>query len=191
MKLHGSLFSPYVRHCRVALAETGLDHDFVETDYDQSAKLSPTARVPFLEDGELRLNDSASILRHIRERAGQPFMPDIEDYELFLLANTGLDSTVNLFLLERDGLTPERVPYLARQAARVRTVLSELDRVCGRRVADFKPPFTDGLIRTACYLNWATFRERLDHSGFGHLVQLVDALGQWPAFAEFDPRRFA
>lgn len=191
MKLYGSLFSPYVRHCRVALAETGLDHDFVETDYDQSAKLSPTARVPFLEDGDLRLNDSASILRHIREKAGQPFLPDIQDYELFLLANTGLDSTVNLFLLERDGLTPDQVPYLARQAARVRTVLQELDRVCARHAADFEPPFTDGLIRTACYLSWATFRKRLDYSRFRNLEQLVEALKAWPVFEQFDPRCFA
>jgi len=102
----------------VALAETGSEYEFIETDYNQSAWLSPTARVPFLQDASLRLNDSASILHHIRERAGQPFLPDIVDHELFLLANTGLDSTVNLFLLERDGLRPDAVPYLSRQADR-------------------------------------------------------------------------
>jgi glutathione S-transferase len=190
MKLYGSLFSPYVRHCRVALAETGIDYDFIETDYAQSAQLSPTARVPFMEDGALRLNDSASILRHIRNRAHHHFMPDMLDYELFLLATTGMDTTINLFLLERDGLTPDEVPYLARQADRVQSVLKEMDRVCSQRHADFYPPFSDGLIRVGCYLTWATFRERLDYAGHEHLEKLVDALNDWPPFAEFDPRIF-
>lgn len=189
MKLYGSLFSPYVRHCRVALAETGIDHDFIETDYAQSAQLSPTARVPFMEDGALRLNDSASILRHIRNRAGHHFMPDILDYELFLLATTGLDAAINLFLLERDGLIPDQVPYLSRQARRIQSVLQEMNKHCARRHADLYPPFSDGLIRVGCYLTWATFRERLDYSCFEHLEKLVAALSDWPPFAEFDPRK--
>ena len=63
MELFGSFTSPYVRHCRVVLAHTGLDCEFVETDYDQSAARSPTRRVPFLRDGDRMLTDSASILR--------------------------------------------------------------------------------------------------------------------------------
>lgn len=190
MKLYGSLFSPYVRHCRVALAETGIPYDFIETDYAQSAQLSPTARVPFLEDGALRLRDSASILRHIRNRAGHHFVPDINDFELFCLATTGMDTTINLFLLEKDGLTPEKVPYLSRQAHRVRSVLEEMDRMCGQRHSEFYPSFSDGLIRVGCYLTWATFRERLDYSGHDHLEKLVTALNDWPPFADFDPRKF-
>ncbi len=190
MKLYGSLFSPYVRHCRVALAETGLDYAFIETDYAQSAEQSPTARVPFLEDGALRLNDSASILRHVRNRAGHHFLPDLLDYELFLLATTGLDTTINLFLLEKDGLTPDQVPYLARQSARVESVIREMDRVCAGRHADFYPPFSDGLIRVGCYLTWARFRERLDYAGRKHLEKLVAALNDWPPFADVDPRKF-
>lgn len=61
------------------LAATGSSYEFIETDYAQSAKLSPTARAPFMEDGALRLNDSASILRHIRSRSGHRFMADIND----------------------------------------------------------------------------------------------------------------
>ncbi len=189
MKLYGSYFSPYVRHCRVALAETGLAYEFVETDYAQSARLSPAARVPFIEDGALRLTDSASILRHIRNRAGHHFMPDIQDYDLFLLANTGLDTTINLFLLEKDGLTPADVPYLARQEARVQSVLEELDARCAARHADFYPAFSDGLIRVACFLSWGGFRDRLSYAGFAHLEKLMRALDAWPLFAESDPRR--
>ncbi len=190
MKLYGSLFSPYVRHCRVALAETGIPYDFIETDYAQSAQLSPTARVPFLQDGALRLNDSTSILRHIRNRAGHHFMPDMKDFELFLLATTGLDTTINLFLLEKDGLGPDQVPYLARQAARVESVLAEMDRQCASRHGDFYPSFSDGLIRVGCFLTWASFRERLNYTGLVHLEKLVAALNDWPPFADFDPRKF-
>ena len=91
MKLFGSYTSPYVRHCRIVLARNGQDCRFVETDYEQSAELSPARRVPFLYDDKLMLTDSASILRYLREKAGQPFFPDIRDYDLFLLVNTAMD----------------------------------------------------------------------------------------------------
>ena len=34
MKLFGSYTSPYVRHCRIVLAQNGQDCEFVETDYE-------------------------------------------------------------------------------------------------------------------------------------------------------------
>lgn len=191
MKLYGSDFSPYVRHCRVALAECATPYEFIRVDYAQSAEQSPTARVPFLEDGALKLTDSASIIRHIRNRAGQDFMPDIEDYELFLLANTGMDTSINLFLLEKDGLGPENVPYLARQAARVESVLNELDARCEKLVDQIQPPFNDGLLRVACYLSWALFRKRLSIDAHPQLRQLLQRMNEWPLFAETDPRRMA
>lgn len=191
MKLYGSDFSPYVRHCRVALAECEIPYEFIRVDHAQSARQSPTARVPFLEDGELRLNDSASILRHIRNQAGQAFMPDIEDYELFLLTNTGMDTSINLFLLEKDGLGPENVPYLDRQAARVKSVLEELDTRCGKLHDPIQAPFTDGLLRVGCYLRWALFRERFNIDPYPRLQRLLQVMEEWPLFAETDPRRVA
>ncbi|MEM7053116.1 MAG: glutathione S-transferase [Pseudomonadota bacterium] len=191
MKLYGNDFSPYVRHCRIALAECEIPYEFIKVDHAQSARQSPTARMPFLEDGELRLNDSASILRHIRNQVGQPFMPDIEDYELFLLTNTGMDTSINLFLLEKDGLGPENVPYLARQAARVESVLTELDTRCGMLQDPIQPPFTDGLLRVGCYLRWALFRERLSIDAHAHLQRLLQVMEEWPLLAETDPRRVA
>jgi glutathione S-transferase len=73
MKLYGSYTSPFVRHCRIALIETGLAFDFIETDQTGSAAKSPTKRVPFLEDGNIFLTDSSSILKHIREKTGHTF----------------------------------------------------------------------------------------------------------------------
>ncbi|AKS41398.1 glutathione S-transferase family protein [Wenzhouxiangella marina] len=187
MRLYGSTTSPYVRHCRIVLAQTELEHEFVETDYTESALRSPTARVPFLDDGELRLHDSASILRHLRERAGQVFMPDIQDYETFLLANTGLDASVNLFLLEKEGLTPAKVPYLARQAARVESVLAELDARCAQGLDTLEAPFSDGQLRVGCYLSWAAFRERFAIDGKRNLEALMVKLDADPVFAGTHP----
>lgn len=50
MRLFGSYTSPFVRHIRTALADTGMEYEFVETDCSNSAALSPAQRVPFLHD---------------------------------------------------------------------------------------------------------------------------------------------
>lgn len=186
MKLHGSYTSPYVRHCRIALAETGLDFEFVETDYAQSARLSPTRRVPFLHDGDLMLTDSTSILKYIRESGGQPFFPDVRDYDLFALANTALDSSVNLFLLEKDGVTPEHSNYLQRQADRVADALAALESRVGDRPGN-ADSFTDGELRLGCFLSWGEFRQRLtpdDHPG---LARFLNGLNDYRPFAATHP----
>ena len=175
MKLFGSYTSPYVRHCRIVLAQNGQDCEFVETDYEQSAELSPARRVPFLYDDKLMLTDSASILRYLREKAGQTFFPDIRDYDLFLLVNTAMDSTVNLFLLERDGITPADCGYLVRQRGRVEDTLAYLDRHLDNQDAPLDHA-SDGMLRLGCFLSWALFRKRI-------------SLDDHPALAEFQ-RRF-
>ena len=157
MKLYGSYTSPYVRQCRIVLAQTGMECELVETDHAQSAEQSPTCRVPFLRDVDAMLTDSASILRHLREQAGQRFFPAIEDFDFFLLVNTAMDSAVNLFLLERDGVTPASSAYLARQQRRVVQVLDELER----RIDGVTDQSGDGMIRLGCFLSWALFRQRI------------------------------
>lgn len=47
MELYGSYTSPFVRHCRIALLQTQQDCQFIETDAQQSATLSPTKKVPY------------------------------------------------------------------------------------------------------------------------------------------------
>lgn len=74
MELYGSYTSPYVRHCRLAMLEAGLDFKFVETDALASARKSPTQKVPFLKDGDITLNDSCSIVKYVRERSGKRFL---------------------------------------------------------------------------------------------------------------------
>jgi glutathione S-transferase len=187
MRLYGSFTSPFVRHCRAVLAQTEQACEFVETDYVQSAKASATQRVPFLDDGDLRLSDSASILRHLRERAGQAFFADLADYEFFLLTNTALDTAVNLFLLERDGVTAEQSPYLARQADRIQATLQELSSRLAIHPEAEQPMRSDGLIRLGCFLDWALFRKRLSLDAHPELMRFLERMRADQVFAATAP----
>ncbi len=189
MKLFGSRTSPYVRHCRVALVKQDMAFEFVETDYAASARQSPTRRVPFLEhEGSggvaVRLTDSTSILRWVRERDGRTFLADPAAFDRYLMVNTAMDATVNLFLLERDGLRPDEVPYLARQRDRVDSSLAELDR----QFTDAPHADDDGL-RLACFLSWAAFRNRIQTGSYPALERVVEAWDADPTFAGTHPSR--
>lgn len=165
MKLYGSYTSPFVRHCRVALLETGFSFEFVETDMIGSAKKSPTKRVPFLEDEDHFYTDSCSIIKYLREKAGTTFCASAKELDEFCLANTALDATVNLFFLERDGIKVTDVAYLQRQAERIASTISELNAM--QLPTSF--PYNDAQLRLACFIGWAKFRKRFDFTDFPNL----------------------
>ena len=183
MKLFGSYTSPYVRHCRIVLAQVQKDFQFIPTDHAQSGQQVPTKRVPFLQDGEMMLYDSASIIRYLREQAQQPFCEPIDDFDLFCMVNTALDATVNVFLLERDGITGEHSHYIVRQHERIVTILNELNQ----RQWPLEGPYTDGQLRLACFLSWAQFRERIHVADYAQLQQFLRALNSQPWFANTHP----
>jgi glutathione S-transferase len=170
MELYGSYTSPFVRHCRIALLQTKLKCKFVETDATQSATLSPTKKVPLLIDSELTLTDSTSILTHIYELVGEYFLTDVEDLELYHMSNTLLDTCVNLFMLAKfDGITPDKSVYLTRQQQRVDSGLVAInDKTFSQAL-----PLTDGEVRLACFLSWATFRNILSLDKYEHLQALL------------------
>ena len=55
--------------------------------------------MPFLIDGDVKLTDSAVIVRYVREQSSQPSIENIIDHELFALSSSVLDTAVNLFLM--------------------------------------------------------------------------------------------
>lgn len=179
MKLYGSYTSPFVRHCRIALLETQLKCDFIETDTLASAQLSPTQRVPFLQDEDVFLTDSCSIIKYLREKSGQTFCTNVKELDNFCLVSTAMDATVNLFFIARDGVDTTQIPYLQRQAARIQSTLAELNQL------EFSPLalpqdrlFNDAQLRLACFMGWAKFRQQLDFSEFENLEKLYqNALG--------------
>lgn len=183
MILYGSLTSPFVRHCRIALMQSGLAWSFEATDYATSAKLSPTKRVPLLADGEQHFTDSSSIIHHVRSRSGQDFLPTANDTERYALVNTVLDTAINLFLLEKDGLTATDAPYLQRQTERIQTSLAALAEQSWAHQA----PFDDASIRLGCLLDWAAYRGRFSIEPWPELQAFMANIQSWDVFTETAP----
>lgn len=183
MKLYGSYTSPFVRHCRIVLALNQQDYEFVPTDRAGSTAGSPTARVPFFEDGSVKLYDSASIIRYLREQYGESFCPTVTDYEEFCLVNTLVDTTVNVYLLQIDGLGPQQSAYLARQQTRIETLLAQFEQ----HELETNTPYSDAALRLGCYLSWAVFRGLLDITAYPNLQAFLAQLDGQPWFANTHP----
>lgn len=191
MELYGSFTSPYVRHIRIALLESGLSCTFIEADAAGSAILSPTQKVPFLkysENGqEKHLSDSSAILKYIRERSGKTFFNDEKNtlaaFNDFCTANTLLDAAINLFYMEKDGVTPQSSVYMARQQSRLQTGLAELNKLMFSTAA----PFSEAELRIACFIDWALYRKRLSIDGLPALQKLLADLQGYQHFADTAP----
>lgn len=183
MKLYGSYTSPFVRHCRIALTESGLSYEFIETDNNASAQQSPTKKVPFLQDGAITLTDSSVIIRYIREKSAQDYLTDILEHDGFCLVNTSMDACVNLFLLQRDAITTKQSAYLQRQQARITSTLSELEQMSLPNSA----PYGDMALRLACYLAWGVYRERFSLAPYPNLAAFLQTINNYPAFAKTAP----
>lgn len=183
MKLYGSYTSPFVRHCRIALLETKLACEFIETDQAGSAAQSPTQRVPFLEDGEVFLTDSSSILKYIREQAGTDFLRSASELDTYAMINTALDATVNLFFLQRDGVDLQAYEYTRRQAARIESSLAELNALA----LPMQAPYGDVNLRLACYLFWGLFRKRIDINTHKNLQDFLAGINQYQPFTDTAP----
>ncbi|MEX1057891.1 MAG: glutathione S-transferase family protein [Natronospirillum sp.] len=182
MKLYGSYTSPYVRHCRLALLETGAAYEFVEANYSDSARLSPASRVPFLRSETVELNDSASILKYVREQGGQDFLSDVQAYDLFCLVNTAQDASINLFLLEKEGVTPANTPYMERQASRVASTLIALNDKAAAGL-----DWHDGSIRLACFVEWTQYRKRIDFTPYPALLDWLEKARTHDSFVQTAP----
>ena len=179
IQLYGSLTSPYVRHCRIALRQEGLPFDLVPTDYSASAEGSPTKRVPFLRDGDLFLTDSSAILHRIRDRADKRFLVTSPEANLYFLATSTLDTAINLFLLELDGLRDS--PYLVRQKARIASCFEAL----AAETKSWQGDLNEGILRLGCLLSWVRYRQR--HSVTGVLQELETELEGTPHFQATAP----
>ena len=100
------------------------------------------------------------------------------------MADTLTDAGINQFMMEKEGATGDRFPYLARQQYRVLKGLGELNR----RLDPGDGIGRDGALRTACLIGWGLFRNRFSLDGLDNLRGLMEAAGQDPAFVETAPR---
>lgn len=183
MKLYGSYTSPFVRHCRIVLLESGLPCEFIVTDGVASAAKSPTKKVPFLEDGDLRLTDSCSIIKYLREKNRQAFCFTAIEYDRFCMVNTLLDASVNLFMLEKDGVVPQQSAYLQRHEARIRSGLAELDAMRWPHAGHYN----DAELRLLCYLDWVLFRKRFTFDEFTNLTAFLTGARTYQPFVQTIP----
>ena len=170
MKLYGSQTSPFVRHCRIALNQGGHEYEFIEIDAAAAGEKSPTKKVPMLEADGMRLTDSSSILKYVREKSGGSFMPDLRDFELFCMTNTVMDSAINAFLLGKNGVTADTAGYIGRQNQRVESGLDELNTLVGNQEISM----SDGITRLACLLDWGLFRNRFSIDSRDNLKSVLD-----------------
>ena len=195
MKLYGVRSSPYVRHARIALAQSGLDWQFEQVTLD-TINISPTLRVPFLIDDQVTLSDSSVIVRYVREQAGQPYLATIMDHELFALSTSVLDTAVNLYLLNFGdtadlaevsvgtsaiGYHPKT--YVERQYQRV---MSGVERLDGCELHT-DHTYTDGEIRLGCLLDWAVYGETIRLERYKNLGRFLSHIRAWAPFSETSP----
>jgi glutathione S-transferase len=163
--------------------ETDSTCEFIETDQAHSAIQSPTKRVPFLEDGNVFLTDSIAILKYLREKAGQSYLTSVDELNQFCMVNTALDTTANLFFLERDGVNLQAYEYTRRQAARIESSLAELNHLSLPASA----PYSDVHLRLACYLAWALFRKRINIDVHENLQKFLAGINQYSPFTDTAP----
>lgn len=183
MKLYGSYTSPFVRHCRILLHESNLAWEFVETDGSASATQTPTKKVPFFKDGDLALTDSSSIVKYLREKNGQPFCLTALEYDHFCMVNTMLEASINLFMLAKDGITPDQSKYLQRHTARIQTTLAELNQRTWREDG----PYNDVELRLLCYLDWVLLRKLFTFDEYENLTHLLISARHYLPFVKTAP----
>ncbi|WP_339842642.1 glutathione S-transferase family protein [uncultured Halopseudomonas sp.] len=74
LTLYGAILSPYVRKIRMQLAEQGIAHEHVVVaPFRQPAwyfDISPMGRIPAIQDGDLKLADSAVIAQYLQDAYG-------------------------------------------------------------------------------------------------------------------------
>ena len=110
-------------------------------------------------------------------------MENVTEMEQYQLANTTLDSAINLFLLEKEGQTPDNNGYLERQSNRVTTSLAALNSM---KFA-MGQPFNTPTIRVACLLDWGLYRQRFSLDGLDNLQFILQQLRDWQIFADTAP----
>lgn len=76
LTLYGAILSPFVRKIRIQLAEQAIAHEHViVAPFNQPAwyfDISPLGRIPAIQDGELKLADSAVIGQYLQDTYGGP-----------------------------------------------------------------------------------------------------------------------
>lgn len=168
MKLVGSKTSPYVRKCRVILAERALPFEFVEESAWNAGttvpRYNPLNKVPALvmDDGE-SIYDSRVICEYLDAISGGGLLPSdpaqrarVRRYEA--LGDGLADAGITAFLERKRESALQDPAWIARQLDKVRAAIATIESGLGS--AQFfggeRPNMAD--IACACALFWSEFR---------------------------------
>jgi glutathione S-transferase len=196
IRLYGTITSPYVRRVRIVAAELGFDCELLETASDQGqARLrerTPIWKVPAAEiDGKLVFDShviTELLLSRARSAALAPLsLDDLPARNVISVADGALDSMINAFYLAKEGITPDKAPYLKKQHARAESALSWLSaQAQGSWMTDKKQV---GLpeIAVGTALAWLRFRDVYPIVRHPALLAVLEALEQRPSFANTQP----
>jgi len=134
MKLYGSLTSPYVRRIRFLLLELGVSFDLIDTMTEEGQKelrtKNPLWKVPYFEVDDLKIWDSHTITDYLCEKNKFSQFRDynaetrIQELNLVNAIDGALDAGINLFYLNKDGVSPNQSAYLKKQNDRIASVIS-------------------------------------------------------------------
>lgn len=188
MRLFGTLTSPYVRRVRIVALELGIDHDLVDTNTPQGQaelrSLNPLWKVPVAQVDDRTILDSAVIDEYLMRHHGPgPLAPsDPEDMaarSVTTVIDGVLDSLINAFYLARDGVVPERAPYLAKHHERAAASMAWLEQ----RVVDgvwMTERRAFGLVEVGLCtaLEWMRFRQTYPVERHPGLLRCVEHHGQ-------------
>ena len=164
MKLYGTTTSPFVRRVRVAAAEVGRTFNLINTAHDDGMAAlkgcSPIWKVPVADlDGRV-LYDSRVIIDWLTTFHGwgtmKPPADRFHDANLINAIDSALESGVQVFYLQREGIDVDKLAFAQRQRARIASIFEWLAGQLGRQ------GFGDGLglpeLSLLCTLDWMEFR---------------------------------
>ena len=168
MKLVGSKTSPYVRKCRVILAERALPFEFIEesawTAETTVPRYNPLNKVPALvmDDGE-SIYDSRVICEYLDAISGGGLLPsdpaERAKVRRFEALGDGLaDAGITAFLERKREAARQDPTWIARQLDKVNSAVGTIEAGLGSRefFGGKAPNMAD--IACACAVFWSEFR---------------------------------
>lgn len=196
MKLYGSYTSPYVRRVRVLAQEIGVPFEIVDTTTEDGAAAlrarSPINKVPAAEiDGHV-IWDSSAIAAHLLATRGhgplRQVVDPIRESNLKNAIDGALDAAINVFYLEREGVSAKEVPYLRKQNDRVKASLEHVAHALrrGGYLTD-DPRVGYGEIALVTTLEWFVFRKRYPVETIPELAEAMRVHADRPSFVATRP----
>lgn len=167
MQLYGTVTSPFVRRVRVVAHELGVEVRMIDTatpaGQDALRAVSPVGKVPVAQfDGATVFDSHAIVAEMVAQRGSGPLRiggrTDPAESNFVVAVDAALEAAIRLFYFQRDGVAIEGLPYMVKERARVRTIMTWLEgQVHGTSVTR-DPGFGLAELALVTTLDWMEFR---------------------------------